>query len=237
MEINCPACQAGFRIPDEKLPKDRDAIAFSCPKCAHPITVDLQEKADTPPPLSEPPGIVIEDDTPVEPESSAESSADLSYDAADKPFDFVEEGQLTALICESDPGMARKINEALENLGFRCAQAESTLAAIKYMRYHVFDMVALNDAFDGQSPETNPIRMFISRLPMSTRRNMFVTLLTDRFRTMDNMAAYNLSVNQVIDTKNIDEIEQIIRRGLDDNNVFYSTYKKVLAAFLATDAV
>jgi hypothetical protein len=54
---------------------------------------------------------------------------------------------------------------------------------------------------------------------------------------MDNMAAYQLSVNQVIHEKNIDDIEPIIRRGLDDNNAFYSTFKKVLTALGEADAV
>ncbi len=233
MEIKCPACQAGFRIPNEKLPKDREAISFSCPKCAHPITVNLRKKLDDPPRQSEMAEIQFDTDDTVE----TKNSTTPIYDATEKPFDFVEEGQQTALICESDPDMAEKMQQALKNLGFLCARAESTLAAIKYMRYHVFDLVVLNEDFDGQDPKTNPIRLFLSRLPMATRRNMFVTLLTSQFRTSDNMAAFQLSVNQVIHKKNIDEIEAIIRRGLDDNNAFYSTFKKVFEALNAADAV
>jgi len=226
MEIKCPACQTGFRIPDNKIPQDRETITFSCPKCTNPITIDLRKETADPAKMSD------------NHHSTAETTGGITpaYDAREKQFDYLEKGQLTALICESDPDMAQQINQALEKLDFICAPAESTLVAIKYMRYHVFDLIVLNEAFDGQDPKTNPIRLFLSRLPMTTRRNMFVTLLTRRFRTMDNMAAYNLSVNQVIHEDSIEEIEQIIRQGIDDNNAFYSTFKKVLAALGEADA-
>jgi predicted Zn finger-like uncharacterized protein len=229
MEIKCPACQTGFRIPDNKIPQDRDAITFSCPKCTNPITIDLRKETKETADSAE----MIDNH-----DSTAETMGEIApaYDAREKPFEYLEKGQLTALICESDPDMAQQINQSLEKLDFTCALAESTLVAIKYMRYHVFDLIVLNEAFDGQDPKTNPIRLFLSRLPMTTRRNMFITLLTRRFRTMDNMAAYNLSVNQVVHEDSISEIEPIIRQGIDDNNAFYSTFKKVLVAAGEADA-
>jgi len=63
---------------------------------------------------------------------------------------------------------------------------------------------------------------------MSIRRNIFVTLITNRFRTMDNMAAFNKSVNLIINLKNINEIEKILRRGVADNEVFYRVFKESL---------
>ncbi len=233
MEIKCPACQSGYRIPKEKLPVDKDVIAFPCPNCNRPLTVNLKE--------------INKPDRPSEKEITLEKQNDdggemmdglsQSYDAAEKPFDFVDEGQRTALICESDPGMNQKIRLALENLIFRYTEAESTLAALKQMRYHVFDLVVLNESFDGVEPKDNPLRIYLSRLPMDTRRNMFVVLLTKRFRTMDNMAAFNLSVNQVIHEKNIDEMEQMIQNGIADNDTFYKVFKKTLDSLGETSPV
>ncbi|MEA3230937.1 MAG: zinc-ribbon domain-containing protein [Thermodesulfobacteriota bacterium] len=233
MEIKCPACQSGYRIPKEKLPVDKDVIAFPCPNCAHPLTVNLNE--------------INEPDHPSEKKITLEKHAgnddnmmdalSQSYDAAEKPFDFVHEGQRTALICESDPGVNQKIRQALENLNFYCAEAESTLAALKQMRYHVFDLVVLNESFDRNEPKNNPLRIYLGRLPMATRRNMFVILLTRRFRTMDNMAAFNLSVNQVIHEKNIDEMEQIIKNGIAENDTFYKVFIKTFDSLGDTNTV
>jgi hypothetical protein len=63
---------------------------------------------------------------------------------------------------------------------------------------------------------------------MSIRRNIFLTLITDRFRTMDNMEAFNKSVNLIVNVKNIDEIEKILRRGVADNKEFYRVFKESL---------
>ena len=149
----------------------------------------------------------------------------------------MDEGQRTALICESDPGINQTIRLTLESLNFRYAEAESTLAALKQMRYHVFDLVILNESFDGVEPKDNPLRIYLSRLSMDTRRNMFVVLLTKRFRTMDNMAAFNLSVNQVIHEKNIDEMEQMIQNGIADNDTYYKVFKKTLDSLGETSPV
>ena len=103
------------------------------------------------------------------------------------------------------------------------------MEALKQMRFHVFDVIVLNEKFDTENPEDNPIHSYMNRLAMVTRRNMFVTLVTDRFRTSDNMAAFNKSVNLVINPKNIDEIEKIIKRSIADNESFYRVYKESLA--------
>jgi protein involved in sex pheromone biosynthesis len=66
---------------------------------------------------------------------------------------------------------------------------------------------------------------------MVTRRNILVALVTDRFRTNDNMAAFNKSVNIVINLKNIDNCEKIIKRAVADNTAFYRIYKETLIKF------
>lgn len=242
MEIKCPACESGYRIPLEKLPADKEAIAFPCPNCSHPLTVNLKEadgsssQSDKLDPqiktaLDQHPGIAdSQTDTPSESSEMAEPTEDsaddlaFSYDASEKPFVFVDEGERTALVCESDEATRKTVRQMLEATGFNCAEAESTLAALKQMRYHPFDLVVLNEHFDGKEPEENPVRIYLSRLPMATRRNIFVVLLTRRFRTMDNMAAFHLSVNQVIHEKHINQMERVIERGLAENEAFYKIY-------------
>jgi len=45
---------------------------------------------------------------------------------------------------------------------------------------------------------------------------------------MDNMAAFHKSVNLIINLKNINEIEKILRRGKTDFENFYRVYKQSL---------
>lgn len=233
MEIKCPACDSGYRIPEEKLPADKEVIAFPCPNCSHPLTLDLKGPAESTSPAKEIPEPV---DRP-EATDDREDDLTLSYDAMEKPFDFMEEGGRTALICESDPQMKQNIRQKLEALGFNCAEAESTLGALKQMRYHVFDLIVLNERYDGKEPDDNPIRIYLSRIPMSTRRNILVVLVTQRFRTMDNMAAYHLSVNAVIHEKHIDQLEQVVQRSVSEDEAFYRIFKEAQESVSDTETV
>ena len=151
-----------------------------------------------------------------------------SYNAAEKPFDFIEEEGLTALVCESNPMVRKTIINALEVMDYQITEAESARDGLKRMRYHNYDLFVVNENFDTDNPESNSILLFLERLSMSVRRDMFVTLISSRFRTMDNMMALNKSVNLIVNIKNIEDIGKILSRGITDNEYFYRIFKQTL---------
>ncbi len=151
-----------------------------------------------------------------------------AYDASDRPFDFVGEDGETALICEADEGAKVKISTALKDLGYQTTEASSARDALKKMRFHVYDLIVLNETFDTQNPDANDILSYLQSLGMSVRRQMFVALVSERFRTMDNMAAFNKSVNIIISPKNLDDAGTILKRGISDNAAFYRIFKDTL---------
>jgi len=151
-----------------------------------------------------------------------------TYDAADKPFDFIEDEGETALICESDPELKEKINKAMTEQGYMITEAVSAKDALKKMRFHTYDVVVIDERFDATSPDENNVLQYLENMAMVTRRNIFVALLTERFRSMDNMAAFNNSVNLVINMKNIDDAGTILKRGTSDNAAFYRVFKDTL---------
>ena len=199
MDITCDHCQAKFKISDEKIPAGKVAT-LRCPKCKEKISVGERPAA----------------------------AAAESYDAYDKPFDFVEEEGKTALVCESDPGIKNTINNALASLEYHLTDAENARDALKKMRYHNYDLILVNEQFDSANPDSNGILIFIERLHMSIRRNMFVVLISNRFRTMDNMMAFHKSVNIIVNTSNIKDFDKILKRGLADNDFFYRVYKEIM---------
>jgi ActR/RegA family two-component response regulator len=149
-------------------------------------------------------------------------------DPPDRPFDFVEEGTETALICESDPAVKEKIRTAMKNLGYRITEAATTRDAIKSMRFHVYRVVIVNENF-GADQEGNTVLNYLDSLNMSTRRQIFVALISNQFHTADNMAAFNKSVNLIVNTGNMDDdIGTIIKRGVADNDAFYYVFKEIL---------
>ncbi len=150
------------------------------------------------------------------------------YNASDMPFDFVAEGMQTALICESDPAARDKIAEAMKSLGYRISEATNARDALKKNRFHVYDAVVINERFDTDNPDVNDVLVYFEALPMVTRRRTFIALLSDRYRSSDNMAAFNRSVNLVVNTKNLDDFAPIFKQSLADHTAFYHVFKETL---------
>jgi CheY-like chemotaxis protein len=150
------------------------------------------------------------------------------YDASDRPFDFVGIGDETALVCESDPAAREKIRSSLAGMGYQITEPLTAKDAIRNMRFHVYDLIVMNDAFnteeDGKSGAA-AILHYLANLEMSVRRKIFIVLISEKHRTMDNMAAFNKSVNLVLNPKNMDDFGTIIKRGLEDNTAFYHVFK------------
>ena len=96
------------------------------------------------------------------------------------------------------------------------------------MRYHVYELVLVNEDFETSDPDSNGVLIYLSRLGISVRRNIFVVLLSSRFRTLDSMMAFNKSVNMILNISNINDIDKILRRGLTDNDFFYRVFREWL---------
>ena len=206
MEVVCESCQARFNVPDDKIPAGK-SIRAACPKCKNKITIAAKDT--TPPP------------TATEDKVNAEG-----YDASEKPFDFVEEDALTALICEPDPAIRDKVASVLELMEYHLTAVSSTREALNKMRYHIYNVVVVNESFDTSNPETNGVLLFLERLPMTTRRELFVCLITSRYRTMDQMLALNKSVNMILNAKNINDFGKILSTAITENDIFYRAYKE-----------
>jgi CheY-like chemotaxis protein/uncharacterized protein YlaI len=224
MDVVCKECKSRFKIPDEKVPEGQ-LFTLSCPKCKSKISIDTRQGLSPSFEGKPQPSATAE---PVTKKTIIDEIDSGTYDASEKPFDFLEEGAETALLCEPDSAVRGKIRSALENMGYNVTEPGSDRDALKQMRFHVFDLVVLNEGFSSINPDENNVMKYLERLSMAIRRKIFVVLVTSRFRTMDNMAAFNKSVNIVVNTKNIDEIEKIIKSGRSDSAAFYRVFKDAL---------
>jgi len=207
MNVTCSNCQTALKLADEKVPPGR-AASLTCPKCKNKITV-----------------------TAPAPNGRQENSAGVNgqgYNASDKPFDFIEEEGKTAIVCEMNPIVRQSILDNLQLMDYQVTVAENSRDALKRMRYHTYDLVVVNEDFDTDDPETNGIVIYLERLGMAVRRNMFVAMVSSRYRTMDNMMAFHKSVNLIINTKNIEDIGKILSRGITDHALFYRMFKEMM---------
>ncbi len=212
MEIICSSCEKKITIPEEKIPSGK-SFSLRCPACKAKVNVDV---------------------TPEENNADIQASAwqqdadaaDEEYDASEKPFDFLEEEGLTAMVCENDPAAIKKIREVLDIMEYSVTVPGSVRDALRKMKYHVYDLILVNETFDGSSPNSNGIMIYLERLNMSVRRNIFVGLISKKFNTRDNMAAFLKSVNLTINEKDIPHIDRLLKNAINDNELFFTVFKE-----------
>jgi len=213
MEVVCSNCESKLKIADDKLPVGKTAIV-KCSRCQSRISVTRPEEKEKP-----------AEDVLNDLFDFAEDGGE-GYDVSEKPFDFMEEEGQTALVCESEAAIRDKFKPTLELLEYHISEVPNSREALKKMRYHTYNLILINEYFDTRDPDANPILIYLERMAMETRRNIFVILLSARHRTMDQMIAFQKSVNMIINLRNIDDFDKILQRGLADYGLFYKILKE-----------
>jgi len=209
MEITCEHCNARLNIPDDKIPGDQ-AVRVSCPKCNNKISLPARGAA------------------PPNPSRSGDTYGYREY-SEDEVLGFYEEGTKLALILDNNTADAERIRIAVEQLGYQFISAPNTRDAIGKMRFHHFDLIILSDGYEGQDLDHSPILNYLNHVSMSIRRRVFLALIGDRFKTLDNMMAFAMSANVVINTKELDKLSAILKRAISDNDRFYKVFMDTMA--------
>ena len=235
MEVTCENCHTKLNIPDEKIPKDH-AVRISCPKCKGKITINTggvgQEESAAIESTDhgkagDPQQKDLELKKPDEPEKEGYSYDDFSSDDA---LDTFEDDAKLALIMAGSPEDSEKINRAVVALGYTSVSSPDTRDALGKIRFHNFDLIILSDNFDGQDFEQSPILNHLNHISMSQRRRMFLALIGDQFKTMDNMMTFAMSANGVVNSKDVAQLEKILKRAISDNDKFYKVFMETLEA-------
>ena len=221
METICEHCKAKLNIPDEKIPKNK-AVRIACPKCKKKITLEATKEQN------ETGRFHLSFIEPTQAGGSAENAYGYGDYSDDEALGFYEEGTKLALVMENIPEHADKIRMAIGQLGYKAVSAPNIRDAIGRMRFHHFDLVILSDGFDGQSLERNPVLSYLNNLSMTIRRRMFVVLMGEGFKTMDDMMAFALSANLVVNTKELDKLLAILKRAISDYEKFYKVFMDTL---------
>lgn len=210
MDVICKSCGATLKIPDEKLPTDQ-VVSINCPRCNGKIRIDRRE----------PDKNLVSKKEEVE-EAGFEYEEDIS------PLDLFEEGTRLALVLDGDDGHVKEINSSLEQLSYKSILATSMREAMGKLRLYHFDLIIFCDGFDGQDLEGSPITHYLNHLSMSLRRKTFLVLLSDKFKTMDNMMAFGKSANLVVNPDDLSKLPLILKKAISDNERFYKVFVDTL---------
>ncbi len=221
MEVTCPHCKVKLNVPNDRLPADQ-VVRINCPRCKNRITIEPPEGKERGRSLNE-----AHSEIEKAVSENTEQGKEDEIGAGDESLDFYDEGTRLALVL-ADEAIKPDIQSAVEELGYRYIPVFNTRDALSKLRFHSFDLVFLADGFDGQEIESSPVTNYLNHLSMSSRRKIFFALFGDRFRTMDEMKAYALSANLVINPKDQDKLAAVFRRGIAEYERFYKVFNDTL---------
>lgn len=212
MQVECPSCAKEINIPDNKIPKDQ-AFNLTCPGCKTKMRVDHHLK----PPASDPTGSLDAVSLVVDEEFEDDETIEI-YD---------EHDQIALILDRQNDDLW---TAALTDLEYKLQRAKSPEHAVHKMRFNEYHVVVFHEKYGDASLETSPLYEYIKDMPMHSRRKTFIAMVGDKFKTLDNMEALAYSVNLVINQKDVDQLETVLKKSIGDNDTFYKIYRETMTA-------
>jgi len=213
MQVECSSCNKEINIPDNKIPQGQ-AFNLTCPSCKTKMRVDQHLK----PPASD----------PAESVDATSMVVDEDFEDDEEEIEIYDEHDKIALILDRQNDDLW--TTALTELEYKLQRANSPEHAVHKLKFNQYHVVAFHEKFGGSTLETSPLYEFIRDMPMDTRRKIFVALVGENFKTLDHMEALAYSVNLVINQKELDQLEAILKKSIGDNDNFYKVYRETMTA-------
>ena len=204
MELTCSGCETKLSIPDDKIPLDQ-TVRINCPKCKNKITIKPQNNR-----------IVAS----IQKNTSQDDQSDDDF------FESYDDSKLALIM--ADESICNKIRVAVEEKNFKFITSPTIRETLLKLRFNHFDLMILAEGFDGQEILGGPVMNYLNHLSMSSRRNIFLVLIGDKFKTMDEIMAYTLSANMVVNTKDLGSFAILLKRGFMEYQRFYKVFLDIL---------
>ncbi len=221
MQAQCPRCSTRIQVDDAKVP-DRP-FKVRCPKCQALLTLPgraaegpATEGSSTPPepePAAPAPGNAAP--PPLEPPPEPNPAAVARRERA-------EGSANDALIALSGPAAAH-LQQALAALGFHVDVVEDVEEGARLLEQGIYEVaVTARAAAAPGRPETLAQRML--RLPLDTRRRIFVVLVGEEFRTGDTSQAWAAQADLVVNPADAARCEHAIRVTVSERKRLYQPF-------------
>jgi hypothetical protein len=218
MEIRCEECLAVIQIPDERVPQN-SAFRLNCPRCKRKISAGTKTAES-----------VGEGKTNLSPTAIPSEMSPLANDDSDDDLlgamDCLQPGQSAALLCVNQEEACGELKVILEGMGYVVDIPIGADHALQRLRFNQYHVILLADDFGGKSP--SPVLEYLAGLTMNIRREMFVVLIGQRFRTGDHLQAFMESVNLLLHADDLSRLATFLSRGVRDYERFYRVFTECL---------
>ena len=202
MQAQCSQCSTRIQIDDTKVP-DRP-FKVRCPKCQAVMTLPGRGADSPAAPEAEPPS--WEPPPPPPPEAVARRER-------------AEGNANDALIALAGPAAAG-LREALERLKFHVDSVDDVEEGARLLEQGVYEVaVTARTPPEPGKPESLAQRML--RMPLDTRRRVFVILVGQEFRTADGTQAWAAQADLVVNTADAGRCEHLVRSTMTERKRLY----------------
>jgi hypothetical protein len=214
VELTCEDCRTTIQIADERVPLN-STFRLTCPRCKRKIVVS--SRAPETQGVGKPTVGASARVGEVSP-----SAGDNLQESSLEETDFLQSGQSAALLCLDCDHRFEMLKSALRDLGYVVDLPASVDHALHRLRFNQYRIIGLTEHFAGSVP--NPVAGYLAGLNMNARRDVFVVLVGERFRTADHLQAFIESVDLVVHPDELSHIETLIRKGLREKERFYKVF-------------
>ena len=137
-------------------------------------------------------------------------------------------GDQPALLAISTPEVIGMVQSALNELGYKVHVVESyEQFDLRYNQVN-YQIVVIEETFDGADSLQNPALRMVQHLPMSLRRHAVIFLVGPSVETLNTMQAFAQSVHCVINYSELQILPELVQKTVAENEMFLNTYRDTL---------
>jgi hypothetical protein len=140
------------------------------------------------------------------------------------------EGLKSALVAYDDEDVQGKLQEILGNMGYKVSMALNLRDAAKQLKFASFQVVLVQENYFVANLRNNQLLKAIQGMEVRTRHKMFIGMIGPSFTSLDDLTAFGLSLDTVINTADIEDAERLLISAIEHVNKFFSAYNELRAA-------
>jgi len=224
VQVQCSKCAARIQIDDARVPPR--PFKVRCPKCQNLLSLPglAPEASGRAPDGGGRPQDPAETTAsgfvpPVPPPAPEAPPAPMLSQAALERAERAAAGERDAIIALGGPP-AEVLQKALERLGFHADVVEDVEEGARLLEQGVYEVAVTSlSAAEPGRPETLAQRML--RMPLDTRRRVFVVLVGEEFRSGDGTQAWAVQADLVLHPGDTARAEHLIRATMNERKRLY----------------
>lgn len=135
------------------------------------------------------------------------------------------------LILVADESVRAAVQNVFEGLGYQAISAGTAAQAIDTMQFMGIDAIVLHSRFEGASLAASIFHRHMEAMSMNRRRLIYYVLLGPEFHTLYDLQALANSANLVVNDNELNCLEILIKKGLNDYDALFGPYVEVLKQY------